>query len=146
MLSDILVNQGKTQLQLEQMTGIRPQTVVELYHNKYKCLTINVMEKICFALRVYPGDLFSLDSNKAYTRKRSISENMEIRCHLGELIEKKGYSIPQFAKKTNVRENSLRNMIKNKALRIQKDNIDAMCRELGVSFGEVYTLTRIKKD
>ncbi|MGF7010566.1 DNA-binding Xre family transcriptional regulator [Lachnospiraceae bacterium PF1-22] len=46
-LAEILKAQNKKQIHLVNDLGMRPQTVNDLYHNKYKAVVISMMDMLC---------------------------------------------------------------------------------------------------
>lgn len=63
-LSKLLGERRMTQKKLADITGIRPATINELYHELNSSITIENLNKICIALNCDVGDLFEFHLTK----------------------------------------------------------------------------------
>ena len=46
-----------TQKELAEMSGVRPATIHMIYHEKAKRIDLDVLDRICTALDIQPGEL-----------------------------------------------------------------------------------------
>ena len=63
-VSDMMGKRKITMKQLSIMTGIRPNTVSQLWHGTYKRIEIEQIGKLCQVLKCQPGDLFEYVSDE----------------------------------------------------------------------------------
>ncbi|MBO5610548.1 MAG: helix-turn-helix transcriptional regulator [Eubacterium sp.] len=73
LLSSILGEKRITQAKLSQMTGIRPNTINELYHEYAERVSIEHLDKLCKTLDVDLSELIKFvpdDSEEAKRRPR----------------------------------------------------------------------------
>jgi len=68
-LSRILGERRITQAELHRMTGISKQAISVIYHDNWKRIYRSTIDKICDALSISPGELFSdaPDGNQSST-------------------------------------------------------------------------------
>jgi len=57
-VSDMMGKRKITMKQLSIMTGIRPNTVSQLWHGTSRRIEIEQISKLCQVLKCQPGDLF----------------------------------------------------------------------------------------
>jgi len=57
-LSDMMGKRKIKMKQLSIMTGIRPNTISELWHGTSKTVNVEYLDRLCIALECQPGDLF----------------------------------------------------------------------------------------
>jgi len=57
-ISELMGKRRLTQKQLAELTGIRPNTISDLWHGRTKRIEISHMEALCKALQCEVGDLF----------------------------------------------------------------------------------------
>lgn len=63
-LKEILNEKGLSERKLAEMTHIRPNTINDICRNQIQRLHVDVIEKICNALGVKPGDWIIYISDK----------------------------------------------------------------------------------
>lgn len=56
-LKSLLKERGLNQTELARMTGIRPSTICDIYHNNCAFLKLENIDKICRALKCTPAEL-----------------------------------------------------------------------------------------
>ena len=62
-LADLLKVRNMTQAELAQLTGIRPSTICDIYHNNIDRINLNHLEKICIVLKCDISDLLKLKND-----------------------------------------------------------------------------------
>lgn len=62
-LSRVLGEKRIKQKTLAEMTGLSPNTVFNLYHEKTRSIDFETLDKICIALDCSPGDLLEFEPN-----------------------------------------------------------------------------------
>ncbi len=76
-LSALLGERRMTQKRLSQLTGIRPATINEMYHDLLERYSIEHIDKICEVLDCDISDLFVREPNKVkVTGKNLLSDEM----------------------------------------------------------------------
>jgi putative transcriptional regulator len=51
--------------QLHKIAGLKPPTAYRLFRNEAKQISLETLEKICFALECEPGDLFAVENRSS---------------------------------------------------------------------------------
>lgn len=59
-LARLLQERGMTQAELAKLTGIRPSTICDLYHNNADRINLEHLERICRALRCEIAEILKL--------------------------------------------------------------------------------------
>ena len=65
LLSERLAERNMTQSELAQLTGIRPSTICDIYHNNIDRINLGHLEKICMVLKCSISDVMKL-KNEAF--------------------------------------------------------------------------------
>ena len=63
-LRELMESRNLTQQGLARQTGIRSETINRIYHGSVKMLPLDVLERLCEALDVEPGDLIKRSVGK----------------------------------------------------------------------------------
>lgn len=58
-LKKLLDDKGINQTELARLTGIRPSTICDIYHNNCAFLKVENLDKICSVLKCTPTDLIT---------------------------------------------------------------------------------------
>ena len=64
MIGKLADEKGLTITQLSERTKVTYRTAYDLYHNKVKRISYEVLEKMCLLLEVTPGEILVLDKDK----------------------------------------------------------------------------------
>lgn len=64
-LSRVMGDKRIKQKALAEMTGLSPNTVFNLYHEKTRSIDFETLDKLCIALKCSPGDLLEFEAQNS---------------------------------------------------------------------------------
>jgi len=156
MLNNLLIKNGISQTKVTNETGIRPQTVTDFCTNKYVYVLIDKMDILCRYLGCPPGVLFTNKNNFVTSLEQprfggevEINNNSvryikmdytgyKLYCRLEILLNERNMSKKDLALLTKVRPTTISHIANQKAERIRKQDITAICDVLNCDFSELY--------